>query len=114
MADRFTLPNAPRIVGLDEERSREIVQAWMEDAREVLQEAVTSLAAEAQRKFQPLQPPSATVDQLEGASPRWRAGGPSGAGRVVYCTDDVGGATLAYSDGTNWRRATDMAIVSET
>lgn len=111
MADRFSLPNPPRLIGLPEEAAREVTQAWLEDAREVLQEAITALADESQRKYQPAQLPSATVDQLEGNDPRWRAGG---AGRVVYCTNDVGGATLAFSDGTNWRRATDRAIVSET
>lgn len=111
MADRFTLPNAPRLIGLSEEAAREVTQTWLGDAREVLQEAITALASEAQRRFQPAQLPAATVAQLEGADPRWRAGGP---GRVVYCTNDVGGATLAFSDGVNWRRATDRAIVSET
>jgi hypothetical protein len=113
MADRFTLPATPRLTGpdLDEARVRQIIEAWMSDTREVLQEAVTSLAAEGQQRFKPAQLPVATVAQLQGADPRWRAGG---KGRVVYCENDVGGATLAYSDGTNWRRATDRAIVSET
>lgn len=31
---------------------------------------------------------------------------------IVYVTDEVGGAVLAFSDGTNWRRVTDRAIVS--
>ena len=113
MADRFTLPNVPQIAGpgIDEARARDLLQDWMNDTREVLQEAVTALADEAQRRFQPVQLPAATVAQLQGAAPRWRAGG---SGRVVYCTNDVGGATLAYSDGTDWRRATDGTIVSET
>ncbi len=34
------------------------------------------------------------------------------AGRVIYITDETGGATLAFADGTNWRRCTDLAIVS--
>ena len=33
-------------------------------------------------------------------------------GRVVYVSDEVGGATLAFSDNTNWRRAQDRAVVS--
>ena len=113
MAGRFTLPKTPQITGpgTSEQRARDLVQEWIEDTREVLEEAITALADESQRRFQPAQLPAATVDQLEGANPRWRAGG---AGRVVYCTDDVGGATLAFSDGVNWRRATDLAIVSET
>ena len=31
---------------------------------------------------------------------------------IVYVSDEAGGATLAFSDGTNWRRAQDRAIVS--
>lgn len=33
-------------------------------------------------------------------------------GRQIYVSDEVGGATLAFSDGTNWRRVQDRAIVS--
>jgi len=31
---------------------------------------------------------------------------------IIYVSDEVGGATLAFSDGTNWRRVQDRAIVS--
>jgi hypothetical protein len=31
---------------------------------------------------------------------------------VVGVTNEAGGAVLAFSDGTNWRRVTDRAIVS--
>lgn len=34
------------------------------------------------------------------------------AGRQIYVTDETGGATPAFSDGTNWRRVADRAIVS--
>jgi hypothetical protein len=34
------------------------------------------------------------------------------AGQVVYVSDESGGAVTAFSDGTNWRRTTDRAIVS--
>ncbi len=36
----------------------------------------------------------------------------SDAGCVIYVSDETGGAVLAFSDGTNWRRVTDRAIVS--
>lgn len=35
------------------------------------------------------------------------------AGGLTYITDEVGGAVLAWSDGTNWRRVTDGAIISD-
>ncbi len=46
---------------------------------------------------------SYAVAGLPGASP---------AGQVVFVSDESGGAVLAFSDGTNWRRVTDRAIVS--
>ena len=34
------------------------------------------------------------------------------AAGVIYVLDETGGATLAQSDGTNWRRWSDGAVVS--
>lgn len=34
------------------------------------------------------------------------------SGQMIYVTDETGGAVPAFSDGTNWRRTTDRAIVS--
>ncbi len=34
------------------------------------------------------------------------------AGGYIYVSDETGGATMAFSDGTNWRRVQDRAIVS--
>lgn len=34
------------------------------------------------------------------------------AGGQIYVSDEAGGAVTAFSDGTNWRRSTDRAIVS--
>lgn len=36
--------------------------------------------------------------------------GPSN--RLTYVSDESGGAVLAFSDGANWRRVTDRAVVS--
>ena len=33
-------------------------------------------------------------------------------GQVAFVSDEVGGATLAFSDGSNWRRVADRAVVS--
>lgn len=52
-----------------------------------------------------LQLKSYTVDQLPSASP---------AGQFVYVTNEVGGAIPAFSDGTNWRRVSDRALVAYT
>lgn len=44
------------------------------------------------------------------------AGAPSasgaGAGAIIYVSNETGGAVLAFSDGTNWRRVTDRAVIS--
>lgn len=35
-----------------------------------------------------------------------------GAGSMIYVSNEAGGAVMAYSDGTNWLRVTDRAVVS--
>lgn len=43
------------------------------------------------------------------------AGAPSAtnvAGATIFVTDEVGGAVLAFSDGADWRRVTDRAVIS--
>ncbi len=47
--------------------------------------------------------PSYAKASLPSASP---------AGQMIYVTDEAGGAVIAFSDATNWRRVTDRAIVS--
>jgi hypothetical protein len=32
--------------------------------------------------------------------------------RIIYVSDETGGAVLAFSDGTNWRRVTDRSVVA--
>ena len=48
--------------------------------------------------------PSYTVATLPSVSVNTRG--------LIYVSDESGGATLAFSDGTNWRRVQDRAIVS--
>jgi hypothetical protein len=43
------------------------------------------------------------------------AGVPSASGnprRIIYVSNESGGAVLAFSDGTSWRRVTDRAVIS--
>lgn len=35
-----------------------------------------------------------------------------GAGTMIYVSDESGGAVMAFSDGTDWRRVTDRAVIS--
>lgn len=34
------------------------------------------------------------------------------SGAIVFVSDETGGAVIAFSDGTDWRRSTDRAVVS--
>lgn len=36
----------------------------------------------------------------------------STAGQIIFVSDETGGAVIAFSDGTNWRRVSDRAVVS--
>jgi hypothetical protein len=36
----------------------------------------------------------------------------AGAGQIIYVSNEIGGAVLAFSDGTNWRRVTDRAVIA--
>ncbi len=53
----------------------------------------------------PIRPKSYTVATLASAASH-------GAGAIIYVSDEIGGAVLAFSDGTNWRRVTDRVVVS--
>lgn len=33
-------------------------------------------------------------------------------GKMLFISDETGGATMAFSDGTDWRRVQDRAIIS--
>jgi hypothetical protein len=46
---------------------------------------------------------TSTVGSLPSASP---------AGQMIYVSNESGGAVIAFSDGTNWRRVTDRAVAS--
>ncbi len=50
---------------------------------------------------------SVTVAQLAST---WAAA--SYAGAVLFVSNETSGATIAFSDGTNWRRVQDRVIVS--
>lgn len=53
----------------------------------------------------PLRLPSYTVAGVPSAVT-------AAAGAIVYISNESGGAVIAFSDGTNWRRVTDRAIIT--
>ena len=48
--------------------------------------------------------PELTVSTLPDAASNKR--------KLIYVSDETGGAVPAFSDGTNWRRVTDRQVVS--
>lgn len=57
-----------------------------------------------QRLAEPAYLPSYTVSGVPAAAD-WQ-------GSLIYVSNESGGAVPAFSDGTNWRRVTDRAIIS--
>jgi len=58
-------------------------------------------------------PPRVPVVTIGGGSvPLISRYSPSPPGQLIYVEDESGGAVLAYSDGSDWRRVTDRAVVS--
>ncbi len=55
------------------------------------------------------------LDEGPVAPPYTVAGVPAAAGnagKTILVTDEAGGAVLAFSDGADWRRVTDRAVIS--
>lgn len=50
------------------------------------------------------QPPTYTVAGVPSAATYPRG--------IIYVSNEIGGATLAFSDGTSWRRVADRAVIS--
>jgi len=69
---------------------------------EAYAEALISVL-DAEEELPVLQLPSYTVAQVPSAQTK---------SMLIYVLDEVGGEVPAFSDGTNWRRVTDRAIVS--
>ena len=77
--------------------------AWASQLIQSLQPVISKLESGSFRQGQILQVASFTVANLPD---------PSVPGRVIYVSDESGGAVLAFADGSNWRRATDRVVVS--
>lgn len=76
-----------------------------EHRRKIAERANISLPYDGSRPMSnPLLLATYTVATLPTAS-LWTRG-------LIYVSDETGGAIPAFSDGTNWRRFTDRAVVS--
>lgn len=94
MADVSGRPDAPLL------HSNEV-----EHRRQIAIRANSALPFDGSRSMNaPLTLASYTVSTLPTAS-LW-------SGAIIYVSNESGGAQPAFSDGTNWRRFTDRAVVS--
>lgn len=75
--------------------AREVFQRHLDEITQVLNDEVLGVA---------LKLMSYTVSTVPSAS--------SYTGFMIYVSDESGGAVPAFSDGTDWRRTTDRAIIS--
>lgn len=108
-------PNPPEGLSSFEELEYYIKQVfdWQQNVVRDLQDIANELTQNTNSKSDPVTVPSATVAELANDPPKFRPTTPvAGGSRVIYVPDETGGAILAYSDGTNWRRVSDGAIVS--
>ena len=55
---------------------------------------------------------SATVGEVSQSFTVENLPNPSVPGQMIFVSNETGGATIAFSDGTNWRRVQDRSIVS--
>ena len=78
-------------------------QAWATAVIQVLTPFITATNSVFFRQGQVLRLGSYVVADLPSATT---------PGRMIYVSDETGGAIPAFSDGTNWRRVTDRAVVS--
>lgn len=77
----------------------------MYSGAEPIENRFSRIEAQYQTKEVPYGPiPTFAVADLPSASDWIRC--------LIYVSDELGGATVAFSDGTNWRRVQDRAVVS--
>lgn len=111
------LPKPPQPpVNIDDETRQYIedVYTWQESLIRAVQDALNGLELRTMKRGEPLYLPSATVAELTTQTPqKFRSGlGPDGLYKMVYVLDETGGAQPAVTDGTDFRRLTDRAVIS--
>lgn len=78
-------------------------KASLLDLVEAIAIAVIRVNQNGTSKF-PVQLPSYTVLGAPPAS--------ANTGNLIYVSNELGGAVVAFSDGTSWRRVTDRAVIT--
>lgn len=92
-------PDQGSIIGITQDGKtvavNELLQNYLDEIQTILNEFILGDA---------IILPSYTVSTVPTASEY--------TGGEIYVTDETGGAVPAFSDGMNWRRVTDRAIIS--
>lgn len=92
----------PRKASVNLDASRGAVGGFIRDTFVRLNDLIRRTGGERGEALGPL--PEYTVATLPSASDNARS--------WIWVSDETGGATAAISDGTNWRRMQDRAVVS--
>jgi cobalamin biosynthesis protein CobT len=80
---------------------------WAQKHDIAVRRTLAQLQRSAQMRGRPVQLQAFTVAQVAAGAVR-----ASGAPVAIIVSDEAGGLTLAFSDGTNFRRVQDRAVVS--
>lgn len=88
------------------------IRAYLNQFVEDVQAALDDLDKAKQTKGEPVVLPLVPKAELVADPFTARAGGIGGRSRLIQVPDETGGEVPAFSDGTNWRRVTDRAVVS--
>ena len=83
-------------------RYQDYLEKYLKSAVEVLRDKLDALAKLIYNDNGSIQLRSYVKTSMPSASP---------AGQLIYVTNDVGGPVPAFSDGSNWRRTTDRAVI---
>jgi|OM-RGC.v1.029205474 hypothetical protein len=91
----------------------EAMYKWGVDLVRVMQDAIDELQVQTLKRGEPVLLPAYQVAALLDNAETPRTGvTPDGLYKLVYVLDEAGGAQPAATDGTDFRRLTDRAIVS--
>lgn len=106
-------PAPPRDIPEEMRQYVEDTFRFQRDLIRVVQDALVNIERNYQKRGEPVLIPPATVGDLVNSPQRVRSGlTPDGLYKLVYVTDETGGSQPAVTDGTDFRRLTDRAVVS--
>lgn len=100
------LPKPPALTtDMSVERQLELAGQWMAEMHTKAQQIIDEMVRTFQTRGQPVELPEVSLVLL----PKFKV---TQGTRLVSVINEVGGKVPAFSDGTDWRRVTDRAVVS--